>query len=804
MDDQQFFKDQNDNRIGITKTEPVLLQLIQRYLPFWPLFIITTAISLIIAAVYLRSEVPVYVTSAKVLLKDPNKNSGDSKVLDALNIFGDKKIVENEIVVLRSTNLMREVVMHLDLYSSVYNNGRVRIEELYKEKSPVWFRASTPETVFSSGKYYFKVDWNRQQIAIDNKTINFNDSVLLNGSVFHVIPNRAYNTQFKNKNYYVQFNSIEGSASSIIDNLRAAAISNQSTVIELKLETPVPEKGVDILTDLFKVYNANAIEDKNETAAKTLTFIDYRLGFVTTQLDSVERNVQIYKSKNQVIDLSAQGQMFLESVKDLDKHKSEIDIQMNVLNDVNNYINSKEKKQSIVPSLQLLNDPTLGTLLGKLYDAQVQLEKNRSIAGEKSDKVILSEELVNKLRSDVKDNVKNIQKNLSSARENITSNIGANSNMLSKIPQQERGLIDVTRQLAIKNNIFNYLLQKREETAINSASTIADLKVVEDASYSGPIKPVPKNYYMAGLFFGVIIAVFVVLVREQFNRKVLFRSEIEEKTKVPVVAEIVQAESKDPVVIKEGKRTIIAEQFRSLRTNLSFMALDEDAKTTLVTSNISGEGKSFIAINLAISYTLTDKKVALLELDLRKPRLSNLLNVNRDPGISNYLVGKIPIEEVIKETSIKNLYVISAGAIPPNPSELILSNKFKVMMADLKTRFDYLIIDSAPIGPVSDSLLLKDYADTTLFVVRHNKTPKSYLRHINTFYHQKLFKNICIVFNGLKQRGIGGSYGYGNYGYGNYNYGYGQGGKDYYYTNDDKQRNDKRSILSKFKNIFRK
>jgi capsular exopolysaccharide synthesis family protein len=230
------------------------------------------------------------------------------------------------------------------------------------------------------------------------------------------------------------------------------------------------------------------------------------------------------------------------------------------------------------------------------------------------------------------------------------------------------------------------------------------------------------------------------------------------------------------------------------------MALGEEAKTTLITSNISGEGKSFISINLAISYTITDKKVALLELDLRKPRLSRLLNVERDPGISNYLVGKIPLEGIIKKTSINNLYVISAGAIPPNPSELILSGKFKDLITELKGMFDILIIDSAPIGPVSDSLLLKDYADTTMFVVRHNVTPKVSLKQIENLYQQKMFKNICIVFNGLKRRGIGGSYGYGSYGYGygNYvSYGSNDNGGGYY------DEEGKESFFDRVKNVVR-
>jgi len=454
--DDQIFKEQAESN--------VFLQLLQRYLPFWPLFVITTILSLSIAFIYLRSQVRVYEATGKVLLKDPNKGSGEAKILDALNIFGDKKIVENEIVVLKSTNLMQEVVKGIHLYATVYNKGRVRIEELYKNSSPVYFITPNYNNIISSEKYFFTVDWAKQQLKIDNKVVHFNDSVVLNNISYCIIPNLAYNKTVTGKNYFVQFNSIENTSVNLIADLKANAMSNQSTVIDVSIETPVPEKGIDILTTLFDVYNFSAIQDKNQTAAKTLSFIDNRLNLVTSQLDSVEKNVQSYKSNNEVYDLSAQSQLFLNNVGDLDKQKSEIDLKLDVLNDINAYVNRKGTDPGTVPSLNLINDPTLASLLQKKYEAEFQLEKNKSIAGEKSDAVILGQEEIGRLRNDIHESLLNIRKNLTASKSNINSNLNANSGILRQIPKKERGLIDISRQQAIKNNIYTFLKERRDSS----------------------------------------------------------------------------------------------------------------------------------------------------------------------------------------------------------------------------------------------------------------------------------------------------------------------------------------------------
>ena len=799
MTEKQFFKERQETN--------VFIQILQRYFPFWPLFAITTIIGLSVSWFYLRSQTRIYVASAKVLLKDPQKNGGDSKVLDALNIFSEKKIVENEIIVLRSSSIMEEVVKSLDLYVSVFNEGKVRIEELYKENSPVWFKAVNKDNIEGGGKHYFSVDWKNNSIRMNSQLIHFDSSITIGNTTYQVIPTPGYNRSLTGKNYYVVFNSCQGAAGGIIGNLRANPTSSTSTVIEVSIETPVPSKGIDILNRLFDVYNADAIADKNQIAARTLNFIEDRLHLVIGQLDSVEKNIQSYKTSQGVYNLGDQASLYLSNVQGLDKRNSDVEIQMDVLKDVQNYVNKKGKKPGTVPSQLMINDPTLAGLLQKLYDAEFQMDKVSAINGEKSDEVILATDAVDRIKNDIRENLSTIRTNLQSVKSNVNAGIALNNGLLSSIPQKERGLLEISRQQVIKNNIYTYLLQKREETALSSAATSTDLRVLEKGVATGPIKPIDKNYYLMGLLGGLLVAIAFVILREQFNRKILFRSEIEERTKVPVLAEIIQTNTKDAIAISEGKRTIIAEQFRSLRTNLAFMGFNEKQKTLLVTSSISGEGKSFIALNLAMSITLTGKRVALMEMDLRKPKLSKYLNIKRDPGISNFLIDKATIQEIIKVTDHANLFVISAGPIPPNPTELIGSPRFKEMMDLLKEQFDYIIIDSAPIGPVTDSQLLAVYANTTIYVVRHAQTPKVFLRMIDDLFTQHKFNNMSIVFNGLRQRGfsfLSYGYGYANYGYG-YGYGYGSDGYGYY-TSEEKKPNwmNGWGIRKKLKKLFRK
>ncbi len=747
-------------------------QYLQKFLPYWPLFIISVALALSVAYIKLRAEQPMYVAYAKIKLKDPSR--GDSKVLDEFNIQSDKKPVEDEIMVLRSTLLMEKVVKRLDLNVSVFNEGRVRLEELYKETAPVSFVPLHRDSINGGGTYYFKVDWNRGEVDIDNKKVAFNNTITIGGTDYMVVPTANYYKNVQGKNYFAVFNSVEDAANGLAGALGANPVSTTSSVVDVNLSTAVPEKGKDVLDSLFTVFNQYGDYQKKQTARRTLDFIQDRLVAVEQGLDSVSSEQVEFQSRYAFADLGTVAGAAQQKVAEFEQQQSQVNLQLTQLNNVKtNILNGNN-----VPATGGISDPSLGSALTAYQQAEANVKELSNTEGPKSDVLITAKEKANTLRKSVLDNIANVEHSLAATRSNYGGQMSVQTGRLRSNPAIGKAFANINRQVNVKGTIYNYLLTKREETALNSAGTADDMQVIEKPSAYGPVSPVPKAFYTKWLMIGLAIPAGFVFLKDLLNRRVQQRSEIEQKTSVPVIAEISQINSDNPVVIREGKRTAVAEQFRALRTNLTFMGLTEKTNTILVTSSSSGEGKSFTAVNLAVSFTLIGKKVALLELDLRKPKVSKLLEIRNDVGISNYLVNQATITDIIKPTEIKDLFVLSSGVIPPNPAELLLKDRFKQMMAEVKERFDYVILDSAPVGPVADSFLLKDFADATVFIVRQDKTQKSSLKLIEELNSKKKFKNLCLVFNGLKKRGF--TYGGSTYG-GGYAYGDGDG----YYVNED-------------------
>jgi tyrosine-protein kinase Etk/Wzc len=746
--------------------------LIYKFLPFWPLFVLLVLIFISGAWLYLRYKMPVYQTTATLLIKDDKNNNPGKDLLQAFDMFGSKKSVENEVEVLQSKTLMQEVVKNLHLYAPLTVKGRVVTQSAYLI-SPIVIEAREPDSLKDVKEVHFIFNDAAQSVSIENKVYPLNQWVITPFGTLQFLPNKYYKPAEKEQNLYFSLMPIKKAANNTLKEVKIASSSKESTVIDLSIEGEVPKRGEDILNELLKVYNQAAILDKNMLAANTLKFVNDRLRYVVNELDSVEGKLQSFKSRNKITDISAQGKIYLETVATNDQKVSEINMRLSALDQVENYVKSNGGIGGIVPATFGIADPVLTELLKKLSDLELQYTQTKKIVPENNPAVVALVDGINKLKPGILENIQNQRKNLQAGRNDLTSTNNQFSSLLRTIPEQERDLLGISRQQAIKNNIYTFLLQKREETALSFASAIADSRILDKAESADiPVSPKKKLIYLGALLAALALGIAIIYIKEMLTRTVQERSDIEKHTDIPFLGEVMYDRSKSPTVIAEGKRSYIAEQFRQLRTSLGFMGIDETHKKLLITSNISGEGKSFISINLGISLALMNKKVVLLELDLRKPKLSDQLNISRNIGISNYLVGKVPVAEIIKPTSFENLFLIPSGPIPPNPSELISNGKLHELLAHLEKTFDYIIMDSAPVTPVTDSFILSPMADVTLFIVRHDYTPKVLLQKLEERHKMNSLKNSAIIYNGVKGKG------YKKYGYG---YGYGNG---YGYTDD--------------------
>jgi len=785
-------------------SQNVLATFVFRHLPFWPVFLINVTVCLVACYFYIRVQNPVYESNAMILLKDQkNGDSQNALLFSELGINSSAKSVENEIEVLKSRILLSHVATDMVLYSNIYKKGKFRSDLIYP--GPIKFVATNPKLIedsppipisfqFLKSRNYFIISGKKYKIG---STINtqYGQFTTFEQPVFN------YSIPMAKGNYFLKIQSIKNVAASLYANLNVIAgsgtgssASKASSLISLKFTDNVPLRAEDILNNLIRVYNKAGIDDKNTTTANTLNFVNDRLEIVTKDLSAIENNLQHFRTKEGVIDLTAEGQAFLQNVQRTDESASQVQIQLDVLNNIEKYVVKKGQKPGTVPATLGITDPVLLSLLDKLYLAEMQLDQQMQTSGENSPTVITLNHQIEQIRASLLEIIHNIKTNLVSTADKLKSDINKYSGILNSIPVKERSLLEISREQATKNSIYTYLLQKREESALAYASAVADSRVVNYAETKRfPVKPVPMNIYLIGLFAGLITGVIFVIIKEQYNQEVLFRSEIERNTDVPILSEFVHDSSGDNLVIKDGKRTVIAEQFRALRTSLSYIGSGniQDNKTILLTSSISGEGKSFVGLNLAISLSITGKRVIILEFDLRKPKLSKMLEIAQEPGIANYLAGLCTLNDItvqLSEKNLNNLFVLPAGTIPPNPTELMLNGRLDVLMTQLKNDYDYVIIDSPPIGLVTDAKILNKYVDTCLYMVRHKYTPRHYLKLIQYLYNNNELKNLYIIFNGIKARGVMGYYG-GSRGYG-YGQGYGQG-YGYGYTEETKKKKNK-------------
>ena len=757
-----------------TEEEFNLGEYLQRYLRYWYLFPFFLALAAIAAWYYFQVTQPVYKSTTSLLIKDEKKGvrTGADDILVEMGTFSGNKLVENEIEILRSRNLMEQVVRDLKLEISYTQSSGLKTIDLYK-KSPVRVVAEVVnEQAYQNPMEIEQVDGDLYTIPQDDELREYGKLYYTDWGALRVFRDSTTGDAAITE-VEVHFHKPAGLVERMVKNLSVAQPNKGSTVLELNFEDTSVQRGIDVLNKLLDVYVGSSITDKNTEASNTLAFIEERLALITDELGDVEKDVEVYKSQQGLTDVSAESQLFLENIKKNDSKLNEVNTQIRVLEGVENYIN-RSGDGAVTPATYMISDPVLVSLLNKYTELNLQREKYaRTLQPDNPIMETVTTQMA-QTRQSIRENLQNLRRGLDLTRQNLEGINARFSAGLRSLPQKEREYVGIKRQQTIKENLYLYLLQKREETALAYASTVTDSRLVDAprGSYV-PVKPKKAIIALGALLAGLVIPVLLINLLMMLNNTVQGRDEVERLSGAPVVGEIGRMKQAAQlgvgnIIIKMTSRSAVAEQFRALRTNLQYLG-DGSGKVLMFTSSIGGEGKSFVSINLAASLAYSDKKVLLIGADLRKPTLHTNLKMQNDKGLTNYLITKGDAASLIKPSGVHELFeVLLSGPIPPNPSELLNNGRLPVLIRELREQYDYILIDSPPYGLVTDASLIGEYVDATLYLVRHNYTLRDHMKNIRSLIRQKRFKNLSVVFNAVNY-GVG--YGYG-YGYGGYGYGY--------------------------------
>lgn len=740
--------------------EPNLRVVLMRYLKHWPWFLLSVLVALGAAYAYSLYQVPVYQVKTSLLIKDDKKGLSEENILKEMDIFAPKKVIENEMEILKSFSLMSKVVGELGLEVQYFRPTATIKQEIY-DQSPIKLIVEKAKPHLYDEELTLTVV-SPQMVRINNLSYPINQSIHTPYGRLRLFARQPL--KVTDEPLIVQVNPRAATVERYLKNLTAEPSSKASTVLQLTLEDAVPRKGEAVLTKLIEAYNQDAITDKNIVASNTLNFIEDRLRLIAGELTTVEKGVESYKSSQGITDLSSQAQVFLETVKENDAQLNQASIQLNAIQDIERYVNSQNNERGVAPSTLTVGDPVLISLVGKMNELELQRDQLSRTTAPNNPMLQSLDSQIKIVRSSLSENVQNMKRTLQSTERNLKNTNRQLESQIRSIPSKERTLVNITRQQAIKNNLYTYLLEKREETALSYASTVADSRTI-DAPRSGskPVKPVKSTIFLLFGMLGLLLPVGVLAGRDALNDRISHRSDVEDASQVPILGEVVASRNNDPLVMLSGKRSVIAEQIRTLRTNLQFLRSNPtDSQVVLFTSSISGEGKSFLSLNLGASLALVDRPTVILEMDLRKPKLHSVLNIPNRAGLSNYLIQEATLDDILQPVpGFPNYQIITSGPLPPNPSELLSSPQLEQLFRELRQRFDYVIVDSPPIGLVTDAQLIAPFADTTMFMIRNDHTPKTCLKMIDTLYKEHRFQRLNVVLNAV---GEGQSYYY-SYGY---------------------------------------
>lgn len=781
----------------------------------WKWFVLSLIICMGAAHIYLRYATPIYQSAAKLLIKDDEGSrssfKGGNSIMSATNlgIISNSNGIDNEMEILKSRTLAQQTVYDLKLYVNYRHEGKLKdhilygdqevnidmdLEHLKKLNAPMNLKITR-----EGRNYHVTGSYN---VPIDNNS--FNPEAVNIDKTFSALPatigTRVGVVRFtQNGNYMLRDGESlkatmiapEIAAGKYVGNLNVTESSKTTTIVDLVLNDEIPQRAIDYLKQLAIVYNRQANEDKNEIAVRTEQFINQRLEKINAELGSTEGQLENYKKRNNMVELKMNATQAVANADQYAQKLSEANTQVALLDELTRYMNEPSNRHQPIPSNVGLSDASATSLINEYNKIALQRNQLLHSASENSPTVTPLTAQLDDLNSSIKRAMTQARAGLRIQRNSIAAQAGKYEGQINNTPEQERMLTQIGRQQEVKSGLYLMLLQKREENSISLAATADKGKLIDTPVFTGKVTPKNSIIMLIALILGLAIPAGILFLLEFFRYKIEGHNDVEKLTNLPIIADVAiaseRAKTKADIVVHENKNNLMEEIFRSLRTNLQFLLKQHD-KVIMFTSTTSGEGKTFIASNVAISFALLGKKVVLVGLDVRKPRLAELFEIDdHHHGITNLLVKDEVNWSDVKEQIIPSgindkLDILMAGPVPPNPGELVTRESLDQTMEQLKEHYDYILIDTAPVGLVTDTLALGRISNATVYVCRADFTQKASFGLINSLSMEKKLPNMSIVLNGvdLSKKKYGYYYGYGKYGkYGKYgNYGmYGSKGK---------------------------
>ncbi len=773
---------------NITPNQDVDIKfLVAKVIGNWYWYLLSIILFLGLGVLIMLYTSPRYAVTARVLVNGYTSQGkgltglSEGNLLSDLGLFSVPNTVSNELEIIHSRTLVEQTVRDLQLNVTYMAKGPIRYEESYKN-SPFQIKLiSLVDMLPSPIEYDIRIDGGKVKFKDEDTdssfTASFGDTLNFKYGKWVLLHNPGVMETNPKHQLGMIITTYGAGLNKYLGDLEAVTTNEFVNIIDLEIDGPTPQKNEDALRHLIKIYISSSIDDRNIVADSTIQFINSRLTGVAADLDMIDRGIENFKKVNHLTDLSEDAKAVLSNTGSITEQLAQAGVALKIVDDLEKYLTDERNNSRVMPTTAPIKDPAFVQTLDKYNSMQLQRQTYLQNSTEANPAVKSLDIQLTQLRGDLISMMRTYKSGVALQKADLEQRNNVIQGKMSSVPTQEREYLDFTRKQNVMQQLYLYLLQTKEQTAVAKANNIAPVRIIDEPQRA-PLPYFPNIIIIAAaaIFLGLVVPSVAIFMKELLNNKVITTEDITSSTNVPIVAEISHSKNSAPIIVSKDSRSEVSEQFRTLRTNLQFLLPNPNEKIIMTTSSMGGEGKSYIAMNLACALALSGKKVLLMEMDLRKPRISSTLGLENNIGFSNYIVSDMKLSDIIKPSTIHpNCFLIGSGSLPPNPAELLVHDKVNNLFADLRAQFDYIVVDCSPVGLVTDALLLGKYADIVLYITRQRYTFKKQINLIQTLSNDRKFRKIDIIFNDVKS--IPG-YGYG-YGYG-YSSGYKYGYSGYY------------------------